>query len=1169
MNAGAPSSPYKGLTPFEDSDLDVRFFFGRERDRELIEANLMASRLTVLYGESGVGKSSVLRAGVAHHLRATAERNLTAHGEPGIAVVVFDAWRDDPLKTLRAAIAEAVTQALGGSLQPPAEELPLIEALRSWGTLLDGDIYVILDQAEEYFLYHPGEDRVDGFAVEFPAVVNAPDLRVNFVLAIREDAIAKLDVFKGRIPNVLGNYLRLEHLDRSAARAAIVEPVGAYNELVPDDERVEIEPTLVEAVLEQVATGKVEVGQSGRGTVALGESEVRVETAYLQLVMFRLWDEERNAGSQTLRLETLRRLGGAEQIVRDHVDEALSGLTAEEKDVVARMLDHLVTPSGAKIAHEAVDLADYAGAPEADVLPVLMKLGNQRILRSVSGNGRVGSGYEIFHDVLAEPVLAWKATHEVQREREREAAEGERRQKTMHRLLGLAAAAVLVMAGVTAFAVTEWSDARSQAKLARSRELAGAAQSELNGDPLRSLVLALQAARVRRTSQAEDGLRQALAVNRERAILPSGGRVRTVAFSPDGLLVLTASRDGTARLWRTDGTLVHTLTHRGPVSAASFSPDGSLVLTASDDRTARIWKTASGKTVARLPHEARVTAASFSYDGSEVVTASADRTVRVWSVPSGKLLRIVRLAGTPRIASFSPDGRILLTISGESSGVAVHARLFDAGTGRLLRTLPVDGVTTASFSPDGTLLATGRADGSTVLWKVGDGSRVHTLKGTGGKVTDAVFSQPRGRLLAVTSAGGATSIWYTDSGTRSQLLHGHATAVNDVSFSRDAKFVVTAGADGTARIWRTGDGGGAAVIHGPPGSSVADAVFSPDGNTVATANSDGTAWLWDANELRPLWVSPKPERAASYSPDGRLVVAAGDDGKARILTAQGRLLRVLPHPAPVRSATFTPSGSLVLTDDATGVLRVWDPSTGRLIRTVRNVSSGPLSVSRDGRLLVAPTLHGALGIWSLATLERVRLIKRGGPFTAATFSPDGHLVATAGDDDLARLLDARSGAVVHVLRGHRGGVTGVDFSKDGSLVVTSSRDHNARIWDVASGKPGHLLQGNFGPVLGASFSPDGRWVVTAGPASAGLWDVSTGNNVVFLRGDTNQLTAASFSPDGSRILTASLDGTVRSYACDLCGRFEQLVAAADARLAAISRPLTPAQRARFVPGASG
>ena len=96
--------------------------------------------------------------------------------------------------------------------------------------------------------------------------------------------------------------------------------------------------------------------------------------------------------------------------------------------------------------------------------------------------------------MLAEPVLAWKAAHEAQREREREAAEAERRHKRLLRLLAVAAAALLVMAGVTVFAVTQWSKARSQARLAHGRELAGEAVAELNVDPLDSLALALRSA---------------------------------------------------------------------------------------------------------------------------------------------------------------------------------------------------------------------------------------------------------------------------------------------------------------------------------------------------------------------------------------------------------------------------------------------------------------------------------------------------------------------------------------------------------------------------------------------------------------------------------------------------------------------------------------------------
>ena len=226
-------------------------------------------------------------------------------------------------------------------------------------------------------------------------------------------------------------------------------------------------------------------------------------------------------------------------------------------------------------------------------------------------------------------------------------------------------------------------------------------------------------------------------------------------------------------------------------------------------------------------------------------------------------------------------------------------------------------------------------------------------------------------------------------------------------------------------------------------------------------------------------------------------------------------------------------------------------------------------MSRDGRLLVAPTMHGAIGVWSVSSLRRLRVMHAGGPFTAAAFSPDGRLIAAAGTDGVARLLDARTGAVVHVLRGHKDSVTGVAFSDDGRLLVTASLDHDARIWDVASGRPTAVLHGNFGPVVGASFSPDGRWVVTAGPASAGVWDVASGDPIAFLRGHTGPLTAASFSPDGSHILTASLDGTVRTYVCAVCG---SSTSSSRPRRRGWPRSRVrsrPTQRARFVPDASG
>ncbi|MBC8492165.1 MAG: hypothetical protein H8D43_00155, partial [Chloroflexi bacterium] len=292
--------PYKGLGPY--TERDAAFFFGRERDQRLIIANLFAARLTTFYGASGVGKTSVLQAGVAYHLRQRDD----------LAIVVFNAWSGDPVAGLKQAVANEIKRLLKEPMPIP-ESASLVDFLAEGVTRLDGRLMIILDQFEEYFLYHLQEHGEGTLVVEFPRAVNNPDLRVSFLVSIREDSLAKLDRFKGRIPNLFDNYLRIEHLDREAARAAIEKPIEQYNRLrVPDGPRVSIEQDLVKAVLALLRTGQVVLGGAGRG-VFRGRptpAEARLATPYLQLVMTRLWDEARQADSRTLRLETRRRLAG-------------------------------------------------------------------------------------------------------------------------------------------------------------------------------------------------------------------------------------------------------------------------------------------------------------------------------------------------------------------------------------------------------------------------------------------------------------------------------------------------------------------------------------------------------------------------------------------------------------------------------------------------------------------------------------------------------------------------------------------------------------------------------------------------------------------------------------------------------------------------------------------
>jgi WD40 repeat protein len=318
------------------------------------------------------------------------------------------------------------------------------------------------------------------------------------------------------------------------------------------------------------------------------------------------------------------------------------------------------------------------------------------------------------------------------------------------------------------------------------------------------------------------------------------------------------------------------------------------------------------------------------------------------------------------------------------------------------------------------------------------------------------------------------------------------------------------------------------------------------------------------------------------------VLTAGPDRAARILTAGGKVLHVLRHPSPVSSATFSPDGKLVFTADDRRTLRVWRTGSGALVRAVAHISSGPLALSPDGRLLAAPAPSGAVTVWRTTTFQPAERLKRGGQSTAVAFSSDGRLIATADGrtgprtvaglpgryppaqllDNVARVWESPGGTFLRTFTGHTDSITSVQFSPNGKLLLTSSRDHDARIWDVESGRPTVLLRGHFSAVFGASFSPDQRWVVTAGPLTAGLWQASNGRQLSLLRGHTDSLTSASFSHDGRRILTSSRDGTVRTYKCELCAGIDELLTLANARLAALSRFLTPAERTRYISAGS-
>jgi CHASE2 domain-containing sensor protein len=418
----APRSPYRGLRSFSASDGDAALFFGRDREQELIVANLLASRLTLLYGQSGIGKSSLLCAGVVNGLRQPerAPSEQSANGDSPPVVVYVSEWHAAADVTILGRLSEEALRLSGQREFSPDPALPFDRAIEWWAETLDAQLLLILDQFEQYFLHHPAPHS-QPFDRGLAAAIRRSDLRMHCLISLREDSLVGLDRFKGELPNLFRNRLRLDGLSEAAALEAICRPVERYNEQRPSEQpAAALEPGLAETVVAELQE-VVSPLTRGRGvaTVAVdmpaGEPRP-IEPAHLQLVMQALWTRDTGEGSALLRTATLSALGGCEEIVGSYVEASLAGLPVKQRAVAARSIRYLVTPSGIKVAHTPGDLADYADAPATLVAATLERLCDLRIMRPLPPEeGSRERRYEVFHDLLAAPMLEWRAGFEARR----------------------------------------------------------------------------------------------------------------------------------------------------------------------------------------------------------------------------------------------------------------------------------------------------------------------------------------------------------------------------------------------------------------------------------------------------------------------------------------------------------------------------------------------------------------------------------------------------------------------------------------------------------------------------------------------------------------------------------------------------------------------------------
>jgi WD40 repeat protein/DNA-binding SARP family transcriptional activator len=1176
-------NPYKGLRAFEESDAGD--FFGRDGLVHDILGRLAhggeRGRLVLVVGGSGSGKSSVVRAGLLPRVRRS---EVPGSGRWFVTDMLPGA---SPFKELAEALRRvAVVEADGLDDELAFSEAGIDDALRR--LVPDGgQLLLVIDQFEELFtLASEGEQRafLDGLI----HAVSAADSRLRVVATLRADFYDRPLRFHRFGTLVHDTTVTVAAMSAAELEAAVVGPAERVGARVDPALVAELVAAVVDepAALPSLQFTLYELAERSPDrclTLAayreLGGVDAAIAARAEQLYRS-LDDAERDAVRRVFeRLVVINAEGEPtrRRTPRSELAALLAGQSVDdavEAWAQARLLtlDHhpATREPTVEVAHEAL-LRDWPRLrawidQDREAIVAMGQLRDAaatwaELDRDPSGLYR-GARLEVTLEATEGRLTTLPAGEREfldasrdarDREQRGEAERIERQARANRRLrIQLAALAVaLVVALVVGFvAVDQRQRANKEARVAEARELAAAAEVNLDADPERSILLALEAVERSRSDddsvlpEAEEALHHA--VTASRIVLNVPGVGGTLDWSPDGTIFVTEGPEETGVVDIRDaqtGESVRSFHGHGndvndtDVNDVAFSHDGSMIATTGDDGAARVWDPITGEELGSFqdPTDVGVWGPAFSPDGS-FLAASWPDGVRIFDLATGQTIREIDAVPSPLHTSFSPDGEKIAI----SSNAALTAVVVDVSSGDELFTLQGHRLTLKdiAWSPDGRWIATSSDDASAHLWEAGTGSSRFALLGHAATIQDLEWSPDSTRLITG-SIDGTAKVWLITEGGPRELLSLSAqdtrSGIRAVSFSPNGRRVMTGDEAITAtKIWDvsiTGDAEWANLPAIP--FFFGSAAFTPDGQRLIASSVDGSATVWDlATETGLLTFGPD---RPSADPDNAEV-------SARDPVVDG------PSGTDLLAIEVSSDGELIATASADGVAKVWDAATGEERFTVR---TGPgvndVDWSPDGDVLATASVEGDAGLVTIVDRsgEEVAVLREesGIKFGSVQFSPDGRLLLTSrvetgrADPTVSevKLWDWAQGEVARTIEAPAARAV---FDPTGDRIATTTRlpagDAGiVQIWDSTTGQELTSLEGHAGAV-DVAFSPDGSSVATAGTdKTVRLWDAESGAQVLVLRGHAGVVNTVTFSPDGSKLASVSADGTVRVWALDL------------------------------------
>ncbi|MEM9924228.1 MAG: tetratricopeptide repeat protein [Cyanobacteria bacterium P01_D01_bin.50] len=1119
---------------------------GRQQDvNRLLEKMTRADcKLTVIHGPSGVGKSSIIKAGLVPALKQNIIGERTAL--PTV-LSVYTNWIT--------ALGRSLNQAIARTSISLAIEITVEVILEKLRLLTDNNYTVILifDQLEEFFFVkNNAKERLE-FYQFFSKCLNIPFVKV--ILSLREDYLHYLLEFErlshlnseasydlGVInKNILDKNIRY-YLGKFSCSDAIsiihsLTENSHYqlsdeliNKLVEDlaGETQQVHPIELQIVGAQLEAENITtLGEYQRS----GGSEKLVQHWLEKVIydcgqeneqlswklLFELTDEK---GTRPLKTKAelvtaifreedaslekeSSQLDNFLSVVNKSLDSNFSGTFKAPKEIAAIFSKQSIVEKHEEIEKITVENSSgFMHSYNVNTVELILEIlvGSGLVLRVLQESGE---RYQLVHDYLVKPIRV-RNDYGIIAELEKvrfEKTQAEVAQKLSQEKLNSILQKRLREARLVGFALAVMSATIGglwwQADLQKKAAISHSLRAERSENNLKISALTAASEALFASNKQFDALVESLRAWRK---LKRGHGIQ-----PDTQMrVVTALQQavyGVTEINRLEA-------HSDIVWDVTFSPDGHLLASGSRDKSVKIWRPDGSLLQTLQGHGESITSLSFSSDSSLLASASRDKTVKIWRK-------------NPQEGTFNSQPVTTL------------------GHG--------DWVDKVSFSPDGKLLVTGSKDETVKIWR-SDGKLLKILRGHQGWINWVTFS-PDGQFIASASDDNTVKIWRVN-GSLLTTLQGHEEGVTVVNFSPDSRVLASAGRNGLVKLWRREDkNGGQNAAYRPyqnlryHSGIIWSLNFDAKGEKLASAGDDNTINLIDLSNgklLKTFKGHSDAVASVSFSPDNKLLASASYDKSVKLWSLNPPTLPVLQgHEDRVLSVAWSPDGKILASSSRDNTVKLWQRqlssigSEARLYKTLLGHSDRVTSVSfhPNGKILASAGYDKTIKLWRRDGQLLKTLRGHSDSVTSISFSPDGEMLASASKDTTVKLWN-REGKLLKTLKGHEGRVNSVRFSTDSQVLASGSDDQTVKLWQ----RDGTLLKTflpHSGWVLGVSFSPRDNLLASASwDNTVRLWRWDGTLLKTLLKGYGDSVSAVNFSPNGEILAAASWDSTVKLWSSE-------------------------------------